>query len=498
LTQHTPTPEQAAILALAREPDSIIIHALAGAAKTTTLVMLAAKLPVVSTFCGAFNKSIATEMGKRLPSHIESSTMNAVGHRAWGKKTGKRLNVSTDKMYSILSEVTGHPKWRPEDKKTLGANFSSMLRATRLAKSYGYIPSEMKSVGTSVMTADDFYYSLGAQIDCDADLMFQEVVDQALIVSIAQAFEGKIDFDDQIYMSTLFGGEFTKYEILMVDEAQDLSTLNHLMLSAMFSRRIIAVGDPFQSIYAFRGANTSSMDLLTERFSMRRMDLSVSFRCPVKVVERARTRAPAMQYPTWAKEGIVERLAEWSANTIPDGAMVICRNNAPLLRCAMYLIRNKRGIKLVGFDIGKNLTSVMLKLGEKTMPTEEGLEALKTWETTSIAKASESRHAAISDRAECMRVFISSTATLEEAVAFAQMIFNASGPIQLMTGHKSKGLEAPIVFHLDPWRVPGKKAIQIAESSGDTSQLEQEKNLRYVIETRAMDSLYLINMDDAV
>jgi ATP-dependent exoDNAse (exonuclease V) beta subunit len=95
-----------------------------------------------------------------------------------------------------------------------------------------------------------------------------------------------------------------------------------------------------------------------------------------------------------------------------------------------------------------------------------------------------------------MRVFISSTATLEEAIAFAEMIFTASGPIQLMTGHKSKGLEAPIVFHLDPWRVPGKKAVQIAEASGDTSQLEQEKNLEYVINTRAMEALYLINLDD--
>ncbi len=497
MTTYTPTPEQAAILALARSPDSLIIHALAGAAKTTTLVMLAAKLPVVTTFCGAFNKTIATEMGKRLPSHIESSTMNAVGHRAWGKATAKKLNVSTDKMYTILTEITSAPRWRPEEKKHLGATFASMLRASRLAKSYGYVPREMRTVGKTVMSAEDFYYSLGAQIDCDVDGVFQEVVDQALTVSIAKAFEGVIDFDDQIYMSALFGGVFAKYDILMVDEAQDLSTLNHMMLEHMFSKRIIAVGDPYQSIYAFRGANITSMDLLAKKFSMTRMDLSVSFRCPKLVVERARSRAPHMQYPDWAAEGKVERLSEWNAADIPDGAAIICRNNAPLLRCAMYLIRNKRGIKLVGFDIGKNLLSIMSKFGDKTLDAESALNALAEWETLSIAKAHESRHAAITDRAECMRVFLSSTDSLGEAMAFAEMIFSAAGPIQLMTGHKSKGGEWDTVYHLDPWRVPGKKAIALAEATGDTSQLEQEKNLRYVIETRSMKELFLIDMDDA-
>jgi hypothetical protein len=81
-----------------------------------------------------------------------------------------------------------------------------------------------------------------------------ELVETVLTDSIRLAYEGQIDFDDQIYMPTLFGGTFPRFPLVMVDEAQDLSPLNHAMLEKLVTSRLIAVGDPFQSIYGFRGA----------------------------------------------------------------------------------------------------------------------------------------------------------------------------------------------------------------------------------------------------
>jgi hypothetical protein len=63
--------------------------------------------------------------------------------------------------------------------------------------------------------------------------------------SIRLAYEGQIDFDDQIYMPTLFGGTFPRFPLVMVDEAQDLSPLNHAMLEKLVTSRLIAVGDPY-------------------------------------------------------------------------------------------------------------------------------------------------------------------------------------------------------------------------------------------------------------
>ena len=50
-----------------------------------------------------------------------------------------------------------------------------------------------------------------------------------------------------------------------------------------------------------------------------------------------------------------------------------------------------------------------------------------------------------------------------------------------MSGHKSKGLEFDIVFHLDPWRI---------RTNLEGEALAQELNCRYVIETRPKQELY--------
>lgn len=489
------TPEQEAILAEAKTKDSLLIVALAGAAKTTTLCLLAKKLPLVPTLCCAFNKKIADEMAKRMPSHITCQTMNSLGHRAWGRKLGKRLTVATDKGYDAVTELM--QTLPPEQKKKLGECFSSLLRTLRLAKANGYVPKKFTGpgLGRSLLTLDEFFDSIATELDIEPDDEFEFWFHQCLERSIAESFQGKIDFDDQIYMSILFDAPYPKFPIIMVDEAQDLSPLNHEALRKMFGGRLIAVGDPYQGIYAFRGAIQGSMDILKKEFSCKELYLSVSFRCPIAVVERARSRAPSMEYPEWAKPGLVERVGEWTASTLEDGDWIICRNNAPLLSTALRLIRAGRGVHLRGFDIGKTLIKVMEKFGDESMPQAQVLAAITEWEEAQMAKARNSRHSGIHDRADCLRVFAEFGITLGEATAYAKHLFEMAGPIELMTGHKAKGLENPRVFHLDSFLIPSKFALRCAEE-GDSSKLEQERNLRYVIETRPQDSLFLIDSED--
>ena len=75
-----PTDEQSAIiLAGIESKDNLIVKALAGAAKTSTLVMLAnqPKMMKHASLCLSFNKKIADEMRARLPSICVSMTLNA-------------------------------------------------------------------------------------------------------------------------------------------------------------------------------------------------------------------------------------------------------------------------------------------------------------------------------------------------------------------------------------------------------------------------------------
>jgi DNA helicase II / ATP-dependent DNA helicase PcrA len=475
-----PTTEQQAIIDFALgSTQSMLINALAGAAKTTTLEMIASAMPIQPMLSLAFNKRIAEEMKKKLPGHVQPMTLNSIGHRTWAAATGKRLTLATDKIYALLKAIV-EPLPRGA-KRDIQEKFPDYLKAIRAARVAGYIPASLGKDG--LISREDFIESL----DLDEDIDFG-LVDAALGESIKQAFGGLIDFDDQIYMPTLFGGAFPRYPIVMVDEAQDLSGINHAMLERIaHNARLLAVGDPWQSIYGFRGAVQSSMARLKLRFDMSEHTLSVSFRCPQAVVRHAWTRVPHMRWPEWAIEGSVNHLEGLRAIQIPDGSAIICRNNAPLLTVALRLLREGRGVQLVGTDLGPQLIKALKKLGPEGLTQSEVHDKIDEWEAGRIAarKPPGSTH----DRAECLRVFAGFGKTLSESVAYAEDIFKRTGPIQLLSGHKAKGLEWDNVYHLDPWRVPSKYATSEEE-------VNQEKNVGYVITTRAKRDLNLINLGD--
>ncbi len=492
----TKTPEQEAIVDAVRSTKrNILVEALAGAAKTSSLVMAAGALPLEPTLSVAFNKKIAEEMALRMPGHITSKTLNSIGHGVWGKRLGRRLVLETGKTYGLIKEAADAASG--SERSAINDNFAGLMRALRLAKSSGYVPpGQFRQVGAGLLETDEFIDTIATELDTEPDDFLISIIDRALEKSIAMAFEGTIDFDDQLYCPTLFGGAWPKYPVTLVDEAQDLSPLNHLMLEKLYGGRLIAVGDPYQSIYGFRGAHASSMEWLRSRFDMAQLGLSVSFRCPQAVVRKANGYVPHMRYPAWAAEGVVSSLLEWGSDQIPDGAAIICRSNAPLFSMALRLLRQGRSCTILGKELGPALVKQMKKIGGgKDLAQDDFLKLVDEWEVKELKAARESRKAVIHDRAECYRVFALFAPTLNGAIAYAETVFKQEGKISLMTGHKAKGLEFDVVFHLDPWRIPSKYAKEAA-ANGDDSKLVQEQNLQYVVLTRAKREYYEVNLED--
>jgi len=479
------TPEQEAIIDFARSSqDNILINALAGAAKTSTLQFLCKYLPVHPILSLAFNKRIAEEMTKRLPGHVKCQTLNSVGHRVWASACSSRLTLETKKSYNILKEIVDDlPR---ADRSGAYEIFSDTLRIVARAKSAGYIPDGIMPHAKRLVTNEAFWSFQEDDSEDEINSFQKELVDEVLTEGIKRAYKGLIDFDDQIYMSTLFGGTFPQFPTVMVDEAQDLSSLNHEMLKKLAKGRLIAVGDPWQSIYGFRGAVANGMASLKDHFKMKEMGLSVSFRCPIEIVKNARFRAPHMQWASTAIPGSITTLEAWDETDIPDGAAIICRNNAPLFSLAFKLLRRSRGVTLVGFDIGPRLIKTMKKLGPETMTQKEVLNGIARWEQEKSRNARS--QGTIRDKAECLRVFSSFGNTLGEAVAYAEHLFKTTGSVQLLSGHKAKGLEWDTVYHLDPWRIPSPYAASEEEQ-------EQELNVRYVVETRAKRDLFFVTME---
>lgn len=470
------TEEQLAIIDAARNTeDNLLISALAGAAKTTTLVEIAKALPDTEMLCLAFNKKIALEMQERLPTNCKAMTLNSLGHRVWSEATGRRLRINSSKTYELLSAVIEEQS--PEDRKPLYENMAELIRLVDFGKSCGYIPTGTYERGKPLMNDAEFF----AHIDQELSPLEQDVIRNVTLRSLKLAFEGQCDFNDQILMPTIFHGAFPRYPLVLVDEAQDLSALNHAMMRKLAKRRLIAVGDQCQAIYGFRGAHEDGMASLRHAFSMREMILSTSFRCSRAVVEHAQWRAPHMRYPDWAKPGLVQTLSKWTAATPPDDAAIICRNNAPLFGMAIRLLRNGRTCELDGKDVILSITKIMRKFGGSDMRQQAVLDAVDRWEEKERDRNKRSAWGRIGDRAECMRIFARQGDTLSEALAYAQHIMHLRSPLKLMTGHKSKGLEFTDVFFLDE---------ELVSDEG------QDPNLRYVIITRSKDTLTYVSSKD--
>jgi DNA helicase-2/ATP-dependent DNA helicase PcrA len=496
-----PTEEQSSIVAAARTGANLMVTAMAGCAKTTTLKLIARGLPTRPSLALAFNVKIKKELESGFPSHFDVKTLNGLGHQAWNKATGKRCSVDEKKLGNIVKEVFNQEKL----KDSTSDEFVGIIQLVRRAKVMGMVPDGCEVEGL-LPDCDDSWEQIGDSIYTDLSEMQIYLARQVLRESIRLAYAGVIDFDDQIYMSALFGGMFPKYPVVMVDESQDLSALNHIQLAKCALSQLIVVGDPRQAIYAFRGADSSSMDTLRQlRETWIDLPLSTTFRCPRLVVERQQSHAPGFNAAPANPDGEVKQLPNWKdilSQVNGRKLAILCRNNAPLIKTAMRLIRSGHGCTILGREIEKGLVKL---LKEKCKDDDDSISAIQKiydWSQTETAKArangKEERVALITDKAECLTSILGFDDVKDvktAAKAIEKMFSSDNLYITLATGHKAKGLEWPVVLHLDPWRIPSKFARRAMEA-GNTVPMEQDLNLRYVIETRTQHTLAMASLEE--
>lgn len=465
------TEEQSNIISLAKTSDSnIMINALAGSGKTTTLEMIEREVDTRPILYLCFNKKNAEEAEERMLSTTTVRTFNSLGHRVWAKACAKsQLRLDPKKSHTILQEII---EASPKDiRNTIWEVYWEVINGVAFAKALGYVPDGVYTNARRLISQGNFHSSLEESPD---DLV-SDLIDAVLTRSIKLSYDGLIDYNDQIYMPALFGCTFPRFPLVKVDEYQDLNPTNHAMLDKLCKNRLIGVGDPWQNIYAFRGAKQGGMGEAKEKFKMTECDLSTSFRCPKAIVEHVQWRVPHFK---WIKEGGEVELAKSLIPTdFVDNAVIICRNSAPLFKVAFNLLSSGRSVSVAGSDIGPKLLAIMARPGDENLSRSSTLSAIADWQAEREAKNSTTAK----DMAECMRVFANVGNTLGQAINYAKHLFEQRGSIRLLTGHKSKGLEWDTVYHLDGWLL---------------GEDEQDLNLRYVISTRSKNRLVEINSRD--
>lgn len=170
-------------------------------------------------------------------------------------------------------------------------------------------------------------------------------------------------------------------EVIMVDEAQDLSPLEFEVIKfwAEETKRLYMVGDPLQCVYAFQSADPN---LFFEIPSDNRLTLSQSYRVPIevhKLAMRLARRTPVgeklVYYPV-NKEGFVQSVA--SVGGIPFNPttkyFILARNRyllepiEEMLLDSGYPFSNIRGMKPLETNMAKAVSVALILSKDGRMP----------------------------------------------------------------------------------------------------------------------------------
>jgi hypothetical protein len=519
--KHKPTPEQEAIITAVAGRDSVMTSAYAGTAKSTTLEMAAPgiKVPALAL---AFNKKISMELELRLGGQFTVKTFNGLGHGAWARGNPKigRLQIEPNKLGKLVGQVA---KDRKVDLSS--EQWDQLRRLVTAVMQAGITPGDQGKPLLKDTKENWTELANGLWIGEEELDFIYDLAREIWIKGIEMARAGIVSFDDQVYCSACLGGQFPQFPVVFVDEAQDLSPLNHHMLRQANRKdgRMVVVGDPKQAIYAFRGADSQSMERLRElRPSWNDQRLTLTFRCPKVVVERNQAHAPGFTAFHTNVEGKFTRFKsaedgvdctqdlgwDWAkvlAERVGDNdtLAVLCRNNGPLMSMAFKLIRQGIGPVMLGRDIGKGLVLLSRKiLPEDSTPRDICAGKIEDWRVTEVslalAKGDEGKIAGITDRAECLQAVLDGADCPDAGTlrAMLEKLFaREAGAVTLGSIHRSKGLEWDLVVHLDPWRIPSRQAREAAKA-GDHGPIQQEWNLLYVAETRTKHTLINANLED--
>lgn len=446
-----------------------VVNAVAGSGKTTTIVVALSHIPLgCSTLFVAFNKSIAEELKKRAPRGVEVSTLHSYGLKTITRAFG-RLRIDAKRVDDMVRAMHG------DESKTFDFR-RDLAKTVSLAK--GQLASEEEQIDAII----DAFGIESAKNGSRA--AFVKDVLKILLQCTEVSEDGRIDFDDMIWLPVVLNLKQTQFDRVFVDETQDLnpSQIEMTLRAVKPNGRICAVGDPRQAIYGFRGADSAAVDNVVKRLGAKVLPLSVCYRCEKAIIRVAQEVVPGIEWAPGAAEGMVSdaTVQDMKRGALP-GDFILSRTNAPLISLCMYFIKEGRPANIQGRDVGASLAAFVKKSKAKNVETL--CDYVEDWRDKECARlAAKHRDTqSVEDRAECILALAEGAASVDDVVERIGLLFadkDDSSRITLSTTHKAKGLERDRVWLLESTyrRRPG----------------VEEENLYYVAVTRARKTLFLV------
>lgn len=221
---------------------------------------------------------------------IESSTVHSFCHR-WLQAFSSIVDVPDLKIAS------------DEEKRKLW----TAVMEPRWKKFY-----DSEEIGVEWSVLDELYtYKVESMLDWDAFFLSAKFVDTGLVPEFVKScikkYDGLkkamhlMDFTDYLALTIdllknhvdLRSIVQHRYRIIVADENQDFTALMNELLLQLYNpevNRLVVVGDPDQTIYAFKGVSPDNVVSLVKRLQdVEVLGLDTNYRCPNRIVEAAKS-----------------------------------------------------------------------------------------------------------------------------------------------------------------------------------------------------------------
>lgn len=477
----------------------LVVEAVAGSGKTATLVKCLDFIPKdKKVLLVAFNKDIVTELEKKTSDleNVNVRTMHSLG-LAMCKRNIDGINP--------IPDIFKYDVYIKENLKNLSSiNIFKLNNNER----YRYVSNIKKYV--------DFGRCYLSQTVNDLSFIEErygiETIADEKEVAINVLQWGKnalesIDYGDMVWLPNELNLKplGLLYDYIMVDECQDMNRAERELIYRCFKMgtRMFSFGDGNQAIYGFSAADVESFNDLKKRPNTTSLPLSISYRCSKNIVDFAKKLVPTIEANDDGRTGTI--IQNVKLDDVNDGDMIICRNNAPLIKIYNELLKLGKKCFIRGKDIGNNLKNVVKSTRKKDLSLNlkkdgvfsalyndmftqrdilmdrYGIDEKDAMETQQIQN--------MLDIINALEVLSEGITTSDELIEKIDMIFpkkDKKKGIALSTIHKAKGLEADNVY-------VACKSLMPSKSAKKDWQISQEYNLMYVAYTRAKNTLGFID-----
>lgn len=471
--------------ALNTTTNNLQISGVAGCGKTTTLQLICEQLRIVTKGAKilyiAFNNEICSDVEPKLaPYDAKVKTFHKLGLAAI-RNSGMKVKVDAYKYRNMINEDI--KKLDGGENRFDGLYPAQITKLTEILRLW-YVPITEDSV-IDALDHINFEYSdfwLGEHLAVLTDRI-KKYVKQGL------ADKNVIDFVDMLLFPVAHKLPLEYFTHVLIDECQDLSPLMHQFVKFYNGRqaRIIAVGDPYQAIYQFAGADSDSFAKLGLITKAVQLPLSVCYRCPDEIIEMAKKYVPHIEGT--GKTGIIENLTQLELlEKCEQNDLILCRRNAPLLSLMFKLLASGKPAIIKGNGFVDYLKSLVKKIEKIDKNFSLFLENLDDYVTTRIEKMrDDDKIQMYLDAQECLILLYeeaecNSYSDLNKAISrlFTVNDGDEENRIVLSSFHRSKGLQKERVH------------ILLDKPLAKPATGCQESNLAYVALTRSLHYLSLV------